>query len=175
MKPRTPPARDIPGFFDFRGITTSPAYVTYVFSNFIAYLGLFTRECIGSSTWLRNDIFESVREALTFITVEAEAIGTPSSLAFYMVAIANGATIFGRLLFGISAIKFGALNLTIISTMCVLVLTLAWAFVTWRPGYIIVSCIYGWAANTVTYIRILSTSWSELTSMSLAGSLLADS
>ncbi|KAF7800153.1 hypothetical protein EIP86_011399 [Pleurotus ostreatoroseus] len=115
LKTRTPPPARLPKLFALRGVLTSRAYLAYVAATFLAYLGLFT--------------------PLTYLTVRAEALGIPTSLAFYMVPIVNGTTIFGRLSCGAVANKMGALNLTIASTLLTVGSIFAWADLPMRDSF----------------------------------------
>ncbi|KAJ3557220.1 hypothetical protein NM688_g1589 [Phlebia brevispora] len=127
LKTRTPPPTHLPRLFALRGVLTSRAYLAYVAATFLAYLGLFT--------------------PLTYLTVRAEAIGIPTSLAFYLIPIVNGMTIFGRLSCGAVANKLGSLNLTIASTLLTVASIFAWAYVTSPAAYIAISCLYGFASG----------------------------
>lgn len=71
------------------------------------------------------------------------AIGIDSSLAFYLVAVANATSAFGRILSGVFAVKYGGLNVMIVFTSLAAALTYAWPFVSSRGGFIAVICLYG--------------------------------
>ncbi|KZT35627.1 MFS general substrate transporter [Sistotremastrum suecicum HHB10207 ss-3] len=116
-------ATKAPKFFELHGTLTSAPYVAYTFAIFVAYLGLFT--------------------PLTFISDQAQTLGISPSFGTYLVAIVNGSTIIGRLTCGVVAVRFGALNLMIVSTTLAMVFTYAWAYTTTIPSYVVVSCLYG--------------------------------
>ncbi|THU92306.1 MFS general substrate transporter [Dendrothele bispora CBS 962.96] len=123
LRPRINKAETALRLFDFNGVVRSPPYIFYVFATFLAFMALFT--------------------PLTFMTIKAEHIGISSDLSFYLVAIVNASTIPGRLICGLLARKYGALNLTFIATCCSVAFILAWAFVTDPLTYIIMSVCYG--------------------------------
>ncbi len=49
IKPRQAPPRDLPRLFDLRGVVTSPAYISYVFAVFLAFMALFTRRLANAT------------------------------------------------------------------------------------------------------------------------------
>lgn len=81
--------------------------------------------------------------ALTFISVSATNIGIDSNSAFYMVAIANGASAIGRLLSGGLAIPYGPVNVLIVFLMFATAFIYAWPFVKSKNGFIIITVLYG--------------------------------
>ncbi|KZT35856.1 MFS general substrate transporter [Sistotremastrum suecicum HHB10207 ss-3] len=114
---------DAPKFFELEGTLTSAPYISYTVAMFVAFLGLFT--------------------PLTFMSDQAQALGLSASFGTYLVAIVNGSTIIGRLTCGFVAVRFGSLNLMIISTTLAMIFTYAWAYAKSLPSYIVVSCLYG--------------------------------
>ncbi|KAF9458155.1 major facilitator superfamily domain-containing protein [Collybia nuda] len=123
IKPRRSPPRRLPRLLDVRGVITSPAYISYVFAIFLAFLALFT--------------------PLTFMTVKALKIGISANISFYLIAIVNAATIPGRFLCGFMANRFGALNLTIITTILSVGFILGWAITESQSTYIGMAVCYG--------------------------------
>ncbi|KAF9008145.1 MFS general substrate transporter [Hymenopellis radicata] len=123
IKPRQAPPRDLPRLLDLRGVVTSSAYISYVFAVFLAFMALFT--------------------PLTYMTVKANQIGLSADLSFYLISIVNAATIPGRILCGFVANKFGALNLTIATTVLSVGFILGWAVTESRSTYIGMAICYG--------------------------------
>ncbi|KAF8903548.1 major facilitator superfamily domain-containing protein [Mucidula mucida] len=123
IKPRQAPPRDLPRLFDLRGVVTSPAYISYVFAVFLAFMALFT--------------------PLTYMTVKANQIGLSADLSFYLISIVNAATIPGRILCGLVANRFGALNLTIVTTVLSVGFILGWAITESQSTYIGMAICYG--------------------------------
>ncbi|KAL5531067.1 hypothetical protein ACEPAG_3943 [Sanghuangporus baumii] len=122
MRSRLPPPDTLPKLFDIRSFL-SPAYLFYVFSTFVAYMGLYS--------------------PLTFLSVSAELIGIDRSLAFYLVAIANGASAVGRLGSGVLAVSYGPVNVMVICTALAAVFTYIWPFVTTKGAFTAVTVLYG--------------------------------
>ena len=61
------------------------------------------------------------------------------SFAFYMVAIANGASAVGRLITGGLAVTCGPVNILIVFLILVAAFIYAWPFVTSKAGFVVVS------------------------------------
>ncbi|EJD00224.1 MFS general substrate transporter, partial [Fomitiporia mediterranea MF3/22] len=122
MRSRLPPPSVLPQLFDVHTFTL-PAYVFYVLSTFICFLGLYT--------------------PLTFLSVSAELIGIDSKFAFYLVAIANGASAIGRLTSGAIAVKYGPVNVMVIFTALAAAFTYSWPFVETKSAFVTVTVLYG--------------------------------
>ncbi|OCB85136.1 MFS general substrate transporter [Sanghuangporus baumii] len=122
MRSRLPPPDILPNLLDVRTFLT-PAYLFYVLSTFVAFLGLYT--------------------PLTFISVSAELIGLDPSFSFYLVAIANAASAVGRLSSGVLAVSYGPVNVMVICTALAAVFTYIWPFVTTKASFIAATILYG--------------------------------
>ncbi|KAI6103628.1 MFS general substrate transporter [Pisolithus sp. B1] len=102
----------------------NPAYTIYCISGIACSLGLYTM--------------------LTYLPVSATAVGMSNYFSFYLVAIANAASGFGRLSAGFLADHIGPLNAMIPFTSLAGVLTFAWPYVSSRGALIGVSVVYGY-------------------------------
>lgn len=80
---------------------------------------------------------------MTYIDVSAVAAGLDPEFTFYLVAIANAASGFGRFAGGITADRIGALNVMIPATLCAAALTYAWPFAQTKAAFIVIAIIYG--------------------------------
>ncbi|KAI0056978.1 MFS general substrate transporter [Artomyces pyxidatus] len=121
MRARLPPKGGKAGI-DFRSFL-STAYVLYVLATFFSFLGLYS--------------------LLTFISVYAVSLSIDASLAFYLVSVANATSAAGRLLAGVLAVRFGALNVMALFTAGAAATTYAWPFVHSRGGFVALVCVYG--------------------------------
>ncbi|KAI6124765.1 major facilitator superfamily domain-containing protein [Pisolithus croceorrhizus] len=111
----------------------NPAYTIYCISGIACSLGLYTM--------------------LTYLPVSATAVGMSNYFSFYLVAIANAASGFGRLSAGFLADHIGPLNAMIPFTSLAGVLTFAWPYVSSRGALIGVSVVYGIASGA--YVSLL--------------------
>ncbi|RDX52397.1 MFS general substrate transporter [Lentinus brumalis] len=109
-------------FIDFRAFASKP-YMLYCAANFVTFLGLYT--------------------VLTYISVSATQAGVSTNLSAYLVAIANGCSIIGRLSGGFFADKIGPLSVMIPATFVSGILTYAWPFATSAGSLIAVAVVYG--------------------------------
>lgn len=101
---------------------------------------------------------------LTYIPISAIQVGVSNDFAFYLIAIANGASAFGRISSGLLADRVGAcllqanharspwcsyacagaLNVMIPFTTLAAAMTFAWPFATSKGALIAVAVIYGY-------------------------------
>ncbi|KAI5985639.1 MFS general substrate transporter [Pisolithus albus] len=129
---RLPPVNVRGGLFNLSAFR-NPAYTIYCISGVACFLGLYT--------------------ALTYLPVSATAVGVSSNFSFYLVAIANAASGFGRLSAGLLADRIGPLNVMIPFTGLAGILTFAWPYASSQGALIGVSVIYGFASGT--YVSLL--------------------
>ena len=98
-------------------------YTYYIVGTFAAFLGLYT--------------------VLTYIDVSGTNIGLDPEFSFYLVSIANGASLLGRLGAGLIMDYFGALNTLIPFTLVAGVLTYAWPYASTKGELVIIGIFYG--------------------------------
>ena len=101
-----------------------PAYCIYMLGIFLGYTGVY----------------------IPFFHVTSYALRRTSagpSLSFYLVAILNGASIFGRILPSFLADKIGPFNTIIILAFCSTVLAFGWMGIQSLGGIIIFAILYG--------------------------------
>ncbi|KAG2068851.1 MFS general substrate transporter [Suillus decipiens] len=122
LKRRLPPIDVRGGFFHLK-MFRNTAYSVYCISGIMAFLGLYT--------------------ALTYMSVGAVAIGLSQSFSFYIIAIANASSTFGRVSAGLIADKVGALNTMAAFTAVAGIMTFAWPFAEDEIQLIVISSIYG--------------------------------
>lgn len=126
LKRRLPPVNVRGGLFNLKAFRNT-AYTIYCISGILGFLGLYTE--------------------LTYISVSAIAIGVSKNFAFYIIAIANGASTFGRLSSGLMADKIGVLNTMAVFTAMAGITTFAWPFATNESQVIAIATIYGFSSG----------------------------
>ena len=83
-----------------------------------------------------------------FYTTEyALAQGFSSNLSFYTISIINGASLFGRIIPGMMADRYGRFNLCIVMTVLSGVIALCWTTVTSVAGIVMFSLAYGFTSG----------------------------
>ncbi|GLB34493.1 putative monocarboxylate [Lyophyllum shimeji] len=139
LKRRLPPTKAPGGILNLRAFK-SPPFTVYCLSAFFSFLGLYT--------------------VLTYVSVSALQIGVSSSLSFYLVAIANASSLFGRFTAGSLADRWGPANIMIPFTAVAGILTYAWPFARSEASLIVVVVIYGFSSGA--YVSLLSNPMMEL-------------
>jgi predicted MFS family arabinose efflux permease len=75
------------------------------------------------------------------------SLGLNANMAFYMIAILNAASVFGRLIPGFLADKYGAYNLFIVASGTSAIVVLCWSTATSIAGIAIWSAAYGFSSG----------------------------
>ncbi|CRG88684.1 Riboflavin transporter MCH5 [Talaromyces islandicus] len=88
-----------------------------------------------------------------FITSYAVQHGFNSNLAFYTVSMVNGASLFGRILPGMVADRYGKFNLCIIMVVLSGIIALCWTKVTSVAGLVIFSLAYGFCSGGILSLQ----------------------
>lgn len=91
---------------------------------------------------------------LSYISVSAVEIGVPKNFAFYIIAIANAASAFGRVLSGLMADRIGALSTMAAFTAVTGIATIAWPFAQNESQLIVIATIYGFSIGA--YVSLYS-------------------
>ncbi|KAG6380144.1 major facilitator superfamily domain-containing protein [Boletus reticuloceps] len=115
----------------------NPAYAIYCISGITTFLGLYT-SAYGVSFHVPGAPIQA---------------GIPNDFAFYFIAIANGASAFGRILAGLLADRVGAINVMCPFIVVAAIMTFVWPFVTSQGGLIAIAVIYGFSCGT--YVSLL--------------------
>jgi len=92
-------------------------------------------------------------KVLTYIDLSATTIGISPNFSFYLLAITNAASGFGRVACGILGDKLGALNVSASFTLVCAVMTYAWPFATTKESLIVIGIIYGFFSGA--YVTLL--------------------
>ncbi|KAG1741424.1 MFS general substrate transporter [Suillus paluster] len=126
LKRRLPPANVRGGLFNLE-VFRNTAYSIFCISGIMVFLGLYTE--------------------LTYISVSAVAMGVSKDYSFYILAIANASSIFGRLTAGLIGDKVGALNTMAAFTAVAGIVTFTWPFAKNETQLIVISSIYGFSTG----------------------------
>lgn len=127
MRRRLPPVITPGGMFTLTAFKYTP-YSIYSSCAFVSFLGLYT--------------------VLTFIDISAVSWGVSPDYSFYLVAIANGASGFGRVIGGLISDKVGAGNVMIPSNFVCAILTFAWPFARTKASLTVIAVIYGFGVGS---------------------------
>ncbi|KAG1827430.1 major facilitator superfamily domain-containing protein [Suillus subaureus] len=133
LQRRLPPVNVRGGLFNLKAFRNK-AYSTYCISGTVILLGFYTE--------------------LTFISVSAVAIGVSKDFSFYIIAIANAASAFGRVSSGLLADKIGALNTIAVFTAITGITTIAWPFAKDGSQLITIATIHGFSIGA--YVSLYS-------------------
>ncbi|KAF1811989.1 MFS general substrate transporter [Eremomyces bilateralis CBS 781.70] len=114
----------------------------------IAKNGTFILLCIGLAL-----TFLGLFTPLFFVTTYATALGHSASFAFYLVSIANGASLFGRIIPGILSDRYGHFNLLIIACVTSAVVALCWTAAKSAAGLVVWSLAYGFSSGAILILQ----------------------
>ncbi|KAJ7029992.1 major facilitator superfamily domain-containing protein [Mycena alexandri] len=111
------------------------AYTVYCLGGIVAFLGLYT--------------------LLTYIDISATSVGISSDFAFYLISIANAASLFGRLVAGVTTDKFGAVNVISPMTAVAAIMTYVWPLARSKGSFVAIALIYGFSSGVYVSSFIL--------------------
>ncbi|KAJ7104537.1 major facilitator superfamily domain-containing protein [Mycena crocata] len=126
VRRRLPPKYVAGGLFNpaaFKNL----AYTVYCLAGIVSFLGLYT--------------------VLTYIDVSATSVGIPSDFSFYLISMANGASLFGRLMAGVTTDKFGAVNVIAPMTAVAAVVTYVWPLARSKGSFVAIAIVYGFSSG----------------------------
>ncbi|KIM54500.1 hypothetical protein SCLCIDRAFT_370864 [Scleroderma citrinum Foug A] len=147
LRPRLPPSNVKGGLFNWAAFK-NPAFTFCVLAYNATLLGLFV--------------------PLIYLDLSAQASGLSPNFTFYLIAIANCASLFGRLSSGILADRYGPLNTLIPFTLIGGVMSFAWPFVTSHiVPLVIVTIVYGCAIGA--FVSLIPSTPARLGGMDDAG------
>ncbi|KAJ7072762.1 major facilitator superfamily domain-containing protein [Mycena amicta] len=134
VRRRLPPKR-VPGGLLNPAAFKSLSYTVYCSAGVVAFLGLYT--------------------VLTYIDVSATSVGVPSDFSFYLVSIANAASLLGRISSGVATDRFGVINILAPMSGLAAVMTYLWPLARSKGSFIAVSIVYGYASGAYVSSFIL--------------------
>lgn len=112
----------------------NPALLLLALGLFFYYLGLFS--------------------LLFYVTSYTISLGLDANMGFYMVSIANAASLFGRVLPGLLADRYGAFNIMIIFGTLSGVVCMCWTTAVTIAGIVVLSLAYGFASGVSIYMNV---------------------
>ncbi|KAG1779501.1 MFS general substrate transporter [Suillus placidus] len=133
LKRRLPPVDVRGGLFNLK-VFRNTAYSIFCISGIMVFLGLYT--------------------VLTYMSVRAVAIGVSKNFSFYILAIANASSTFGRVSAGLMGDKVGPFNTMAAFTAVAGMMTFAWPFTKNEIQFIVISSIYGF--STGAYVSLFT-------------------
>lgn len=121
---RIPPKKMPGGMFNL-SVFKSPVFSIYCASVFTCFLGIYT--------------------VLTYIDVGATRAGISPDFSFYLVSIANAASAPSRVLTGLLADRYGAVNVIVPMTLVAAALTFTWPYAKSEGSLIATALLYGFS------------------------------
>ncbi|KAK2753734.1 hypothetical protein FQN55_000097 [Onygenales sp. PD_40] len=152
MRSRLPPPPKTRKIFDTPALREAP-YLTFCFCVFFLFIGLYF-PFFYLPTFVKVVLHES------------------DDLAFYMLAIINAASMFGRIIPGIIADRIGAINTMVPCAIFTVILGFSWLRINTLASTIVFACLYGFFSGALVSIppTIIATSLSP--DISLVGTRL---
>jgi MFS family permease len=129
IKSRIPPPKKARAMLDINAVKSVP-FVLFSIAMFLGFAGLYI------------PIFYIIVYAQRHANVE-------SDMSFYLLSILNAASVFGRILPGILADKFGAMNTLCVVTVLAGAFAYAWIAIDNLAGLIVFGIIYGFLSGAV--------------------------
>ena len=126
IRARLPPRKER---FFLLGAFKEPQYVALIFAVWLSILGVFV--------------------PIFYIPSYAVSQGMGTELAFYLTAILNAASFFGRVIPGITADKVGRLNMLFFMAVSTGILAMCWQRATSNAAIIVFSAIYGFTSGSI--------------------------
>ncbi|KAJ5370752.1 Major facilitator superfamily domain general substrate transporter [Penicillium cataractarum] len=148
MKPRLPPPKQSRSLLDVSAFKEAP-FLILCLAFFFSFIGLYF-------------------PFFYLPTYFTSFLHTDGSIAFYIIAILNAASVFGRIAPGILADHIGSLNTIIPISFIAAVLAFAWIGIRNEAGTIVFAILYGFASGAI--VSLPATILARLTSnMSILG------
>ena len=134
-------------------ILKNPAFLPFAIGLTIFYLGMFS--------------------PFFFISTYATSLGKSDSFAFYLISILNATSMFGRIIPGLLADRYGAFNICSVAALLSGIIGFTWTAVDTSGGLIVWSMAYGFASGAMLSLQItcaaqISSPENRGTSMALA-------
>ncbi|KAJ6589954.1 major facilitator superfamily domain-containing protein [Mycena vulgaris] len=126
VRRRLPPKHVAGGLFNPAAFK-NPAYTVYCTSGIVAFLGLYT--------------------VLTYIDVSATSVGVSPDFSFYLISMANAASLFGRLMSGVATDRLGAVNVIAPMTAVAAVMTYVWPLARSKGSFVGIAIVYGFSSG----------------------------
>ncbi|KAF3384848.1 Riboflavin transporter MCH5 [Penicillium rolfsii] len=148
MRPRLPPPKQSRSLLDMSAFKDI-SFLAYIMGMFFTFVGLYF-------------------PFFYLPTYFTSFLHSKGDISFYIIAILNGASVFGRIAPGILADHIGSINTAIPISFSAAVLAFAWIGIRNEAGTIVFAILYGFASGTV--VSLAPTILARLTSnMSILG------
>jgi MFS family permease len=129
MKTRLPPPKHPRRLVDPAALRSLP-YMVFNVGIFFSFVGLYI--------------------PFFYIIIYAESkLGIQEGLSFYMLAVLNGASVFGRIIPGLLADRFGSLEIITIASVVSAILAFCWLAVDNLGGLVVFCVLYGFISGAV--------------------------
>ena len=92
-------------------------------------------------------VYFSMFTPIFFVTTYATTLGLSSTISFYTTSIVNGASLFGRVLPGLVADKYGKFNCCILATLFSGIISLCWTKAISEAGVGVFIAAYGFSSG----------------------------
>ncbi|KFX97535.1 hypothetical protein O988_04815 [Pseudogymnoascus sp. VKM F-3808] len=88
-----------------------------------------------------------------YITTYARSLGHPIDISFYLVSILNGSSLFGRILPGLLADRYGHFNLCALAGLASGITSLCWTAAKSIPGLVVWCLVYGFTSGAILSLQ----------------------
>ncbi|KAI5359704.1 Putative major facilitator superfamily, MFS transporter superfamily [Septoria linicola] len=89
-----------------------------------------------------------------YISVYATSLGFSEGFAFYLISILNGASLFGRILPGFIADRYGHFNILVLASVSSGLVVFCWTTATSIPGLVIWTIAYGFTSGAILSLQL---------------------
>ncbi|KAF7362320.1 MFS domain-containing protein [Mycena venus] len=127
VRRRLPPKHVAGGLLNLAAFK-SPTYTIYCISGIASFLGLYT-------------------VVLTYLDVRATSVGVSPDFSFYLISMANGASLVGRLTSGFMADKLGAVNVVAPLTTIAAIMTYIFSLAGSKSSFVAIAIVYGFSSG----------------------------
>ncbi|OJJ50182.1 hypothetical protein ASPZODRAFT_58000 [Penicilliopsis zonata CBS 506.65] len=129
LRTRLPPPKRARSMIDSAAFRSLP-FVLFSIGSFFAFMGLYI--------------------PFFYVIFYAQSkAGMDESLAFYMLSLLNGSSVFGRIIPGLLADRFGSLQIMVLCTAVSALLSYAWIAIHDPAGLIVFCLLYGFFSGAV--------------------------
>ncbi|KAJ5924058.1 MFS general substrate transporter [Penicillium verhagenii] len=129
MKQRLPPPKQTRSLLDLRAFR-EPIFVVFSFGLFFSFVGLYF------PFFYLPSFFSS-------------SLHASSNISFYIIAVLNASSVFGRITPGLIADRIGSLNTLIPISLIAAILSFSWIGIHNEGGAIVFACLYGYASGAI--------------------------
>ncbi|KFY16654.1 hypothetical protein V492_01182 [Pseudogymnoascus sp. VKM F-4246] len=88
-----------------------------------------------------------------YITTYARSLGHPIDISFYLVSVINGSSLFGRILPGLLADRYGHFNLCALAGLASGITSLCWTAAKSIPGLVVWCLAYGFTSGAILSLQ----------------------